>query len=121
MLWDATNQPSGHDGSTEFTGCEEQVSISPLLQAGLHWTLRNPSHHWIMNVDQQLAVTEEQTGACTVFSRCTVNIKTYLFNINTRLMYILLLRSVTYLCNTPVTSDPPDDSTANFKANLQSE
>lgn len=50
-----------------------------------------------MNVDQHLAVTEEQVGACAVFSRCTVKIKTYLFNINTKPMYVLLLRPVTYL------------------------
>lgn len=71
-----------------------------------------------MNVDQQLAVTEEQVGSCAAFSRCTVKFKMYLFNINTRLMYVLLLRPVTYLCNSPVTSDSPADSTANFKANL---
>lgn len=116
LLWEATSQPGGHDGSRESTGCEEQVL--PLLQARPRWTLKNPPLITGLWIDQQLAVTEEQVGACAMFSRCTVKMKTYLFNINTRLMYVLLLRPVTYLCNSPVTSDWPGDSTANFKANL---
>lgn len=41
-------------------------------------TEKNPSHHWILDVDQQLAASEEQAGDYALSSRCTVNIKTCL-------------------------------------------
>lgn len=61
--------------------------------------------------------TEVQVGVCALSSRCTVKIKTYLFKTK-GLEHALLPRPISYLCNSPVTSESPADSSANFKATL---